>query len=467
MKVYSVLVIIVFILETNVFSQVQFTPHTITTNAIGAWSVYAIDVDGDGDMDVLSTAVNDNDKALSWYENDGNENFTQHTIATTALAAESVYAVDVDGDGDMDVLSTWGYYIYWFENDGNKNFTPHQIPTYMDETYSVYAADVDGDGDMDVLSASWDEINFPSSYEIAWYENDGEENFTRHRIEHFVRRPHSVYSADVDGDGDMDVLSASRYDPKIAWYENDGNENFTRHKITTSAFSCFSVSAVDIDSDGDMDVLSASFDNKILWYENDGNENFTQRLVTTNVNASQSVYAIDVDGDGDMDVLSASVSDDKIAWCENDGNENFTLHTITTNADFAMSVYAIDVDGDGDMDLLSASFNDNKIAWYENLSPVGVDAFSNRIPTEFGLTQNYPNPFNPSTKISYQIPELSFITLRVYDVLGNEITALVNKEKQIGSYEVKFDATGIPSGVYFYRLQAEGFAETKKMVLIR
>ena len=467
MKVYSVLVIIVFILETNVFSQVQFTPHTITTNAIGAWSVYAIDVDGDGDMDVLSTAVNDNDKALSWYENDGNENFTQHTIATTALAAESVYAVDVDGDGDMDVLSTWGYYIYWFENDGNKNFTPHQIPTYMDETYSVYAADVDGDGDMDVLSASWDEINFPSSYEIAWYENDGEENFTRHRIEHFVRRPHSVYSADVDGDGDMDVLSASRYDPKIAWYENDGNENFTRHKITTSAFSCFSVSAVDIDSDGDMDVLSASFDNKILWYENDGNENFTQRLVTTNVNASQSVYAIDVDGDGDMDVLSASVSDDKIAWCENDGNENFTLHTITTNADFAMSVYAIDVDGDGDIDVLSASFNDNKIAWYENLSPVGIDGNSNETPIEFRLSQNYPNPFNPTTVIKYQIPELGFITLKVYDVMGNEIATLVNKVEDPGYYEVNFNASNLASGVYFYRLIAGSFVSTRKMLLLK
>jgi len=88
-------------------------------------------------------------------------------------------------------------------------------------------------------------------------------------------------------------------------------------------------------------------------------------------------------------------------------------------------------------------------------------------PVRFSLEQNYPNPFNPTTTIKYQIPELSFLTIKVYDVVGNEITALVNEEKQIGSYEVNFDATGIPSGVYFYRLQAEDFAETKKMVLIR
>lgn len=89
------------------------------------------------------------------------------------------------------------------------------------------------------------------------------------------------------------------------------------------------------------------------------------------------------------------------------------------------------------------------------------------VPSKFMLFQNYPNPFNPTTTIKYQIPELSFLTIKVYDVLGNEITALINEEKQIGSYEVNFDATGIPSGVYFYRLQAEDFAETKKMVLIR
>jgi hypothetical protein len=83
------------------------------------------------------------------------------------------------------------------------------------------------------------------------------------------------------------------------------------------------------------------------------------------------------------------------------------------------------------------------------------------------LEQNYPNPFNPTTIINYQISELSFVTLKVYDVLGNEIATLVNEEKPIGSYEVKFDASSLPSGVYFYRLQAGSFVETKKMVLLR
>ncbi len=89
------------------------------------------------------------------------------------------------------------------------------------------------------------------------------------------------------------------------------------------------------------------------------------------------------------------------------------------------------------------------------------------IPSKFALYQNYPNPFNPSTKIKYQIPEVSFVTLKVYDVLGKEVAALVNEEKQAGNYEVEFNAINLPSGIYFYRLQTGNFVATKKMVLMK
>jgi N-acetylneuraminic acid mutarotase len=83
------------------------------------------------------------------------------------------------------------------------------------------------------------------------------------------------------------------------------------------------------------------------------------------------------------------------------------------------------------------------------------------------LYQNYPNPFNPFTKITYSISEISFVTLKVYDVLGSEISTLVNEEKTFGSYEVEFDATDLPSGIYFYRLQAGSFVQTKNMALLK
>ena len=88
-------------------------------------------------------------------------------------------------------------------------------------------------------------------------------------------------------------------------------------------------------------------------------------------------------------------------------------------------------------------------------------------PTEFVLYQNYPNPFNPSTRISWQSPVSSWQTLKIYDVLGNEVVTLVNEEKPTGNYEIIFDAKNLSSGVYFYKLQISSFVETKKMILLR
>jgi hypothetical protein len=89
------------------------------------------------------------------------------------------------------------------------------------------------------------------------------------------------------------------------------------------------------------------------------------------------------------------------------------------------------------------------------------------IVNKFNLEQNYHNPYNPTTKIKYQNPKLGFITLKVYDVLGNEISALVNEEKSIGTHTIEFNATRLPSGIYFYKLQAGSFVKTKKMVLMK
>ncbi len=88
-------------------------------------------------------------------------------------------------------------------------------------------------------------------------------------------------------------------------------------------------------------------------------------------------------------------------------------------------------------------------------------------PATFALEQNYPNPFNPSTNISYSIPNNSFVTLKVYDMLGNEVATLVNEDKEAGNYQVTFDASALSNGVYFYRLQANGFDITKKMILMK
>lgn len=103
-----------------------------------------------------------------------------------------------------------------------------------------------------------------------------------------------------------------------------------------------------------------------------------------------------------------------------------------------------------------------------NLITVGVEANNNLSnPEGFTLAQNYPNPFNPSTKISYQLPVAGNVTLKIYNLMGEEVAILINEEKAIGNYEVQFEASELTSGVYFYRLQAGDFIQTRKMILLK
>ncbi len=89
------------------------------------------------------------------------------------------------------------------------------------------------------------------------------------------------------------------------------------------------------------------------------------------------------------------------------------------------------------------------------------------MPVKFRLNQNYPNPFNPSTNISYSLATKQFVTIKVYNVIGKEITTLVNEEKPEGQYSVNFNASNISSGVYFYTIRAGSFIESKKMILLK
>jgi len=89
------------------------------------------------------------------------------------------------------------------------------------------------------------------------------------------------------------------------------------------------------------------------------------------------------------------------------------------------------------------------------------------IPEEFRLSQNYPNPQNPTSTITYDLPKASYVTLNIYNTLGQQVASLVNEQKQSGRYDVRFDGSKLPSGVYFYRLTAGEFIQTKKMVIIK
>ena len=128
--------------------------------------------------------------------------------------------------------------------------------------------------------------------------------------------------------------------------------------------------------------------------------------------------------------------------------------------------------------LLSVHFKDNNIGWTVGANgtilkttnggvSVGVQNVSTEMPSGYSLNQNYPNPFNPETVISYELPVSETVILKVFDILGKEIKTLVNEKQNSGVHQVSFNASGLPSGVYFYQLKTQGFTDTKRMVLIK
>jgi hypothetical protein len=194
--------------------------------------------------------------------------------------------------------------------------------------------------------------------------------------------PITIFAADLDGDTDLDVLSASSNDNEIAWYENtDGLGTFGPQQIIfAGALGAWSVFAADVDGDADVDVLSASLlDDTVAWYENmDGTGTFGPQLpISTVVQAAISVFAADMDLDGDFDVITGSLGD-RISWHTNlDGAGTFgSPQLVSAAGDGTSSVFAADLDGDGDPDVAAASNFDDEISWYENLLAISVPAVS-------------------------------------------------------------------------------------------
>ncbi|MEM8947568.1 MAG: FG-GAP-like repeat-containing protein, partial [Planctomycetota bacterium] len=288
-------------------------------------------------------------------------------------------AADLDGDGDVDVISATNFQnfvtdrgVFWHENDGSGNFTRRQVSSagVVNRVVSLVVSDIDGDGDQDVLAIT----NSTSGNNVSVLVNNGSQGFSVRAVG-AASFGTSVFAADVDSDGDIDVLSASRNDDKIGWFENQGNLNFQEHVITTNANSARGVFAVDMDGDGDTDVLSASNqDSTVAWYENDGGQNFTERVISTDDRGAFAVFAADYDGDGDIDVLSAAAGDGELVLHVNDGEENFTKRVVATGLTNPRKIFAADLDGDGDLDALAASATESAtLAWFENFGlPSGV-----------------------------------------------------------------------------------------------
>lgn len=376
---------------------IRFSEHLIADNYAYAYGIAATDIDRDGDPDLTSADYTPHNM-LYLFENDSRGNFKRHFIQKDDPERLERHVIgDVDGDGDPDVVIVKNLrgHLLWFENsgtpiDGNL-WQRHVITTELPGAYDVVLADFDKDGDLDVAASSWLLGN-----QFAWFENDrssDDDHWEKHIIEQDVAETRTMTSADFDGDGDADLLGTARRAHQVIWYENqhDGNSvRWNKHLVDDSSRCPAHGHPADMDGDGDFDIVMAlgfyyrpgsgqpdaslePEDNQIVWYENDGKPasgTWKKHIVGPRFDDAFEAVAGDLDSDGDIDIVATSWRNPgRIAWFENHGDPQgkWTRHTLKNNWRSANQVIIADLNGDGRPDIAAcAEHGSYELRWWRN-----------------------------------------------------------------------------------------------------
>jgi len=349
------------------------------------------------------------------YKNNGNGTFTDVTMASGVITTFYTWGAewgDYNNDGFMDLyLSSTTGYNQLFKNNGNGTFSDVSIAVGLGQdygqSYSCGWADIDNDGDLDLYVAKG------QTYADKMYRND-DSTFT-----------------DISGTCGMGDL---------------------RHS------SC--VSWGDYNNDGFLDLYLNNNGSENRLYRNSGNSNkwIQFRLIGTNSNKSAIGARVRI----------KTGTKNQIREVEG-GSGGKGMNSLPLEFGIGQStvIDSVIVSWPSGLVQRFANVVPNVIYALTEGQPLGVNNITTGIPEKFSLSQNYPNPFNPSTNIKYQIASNSFVTLKVYDILGKEIAVLVNEDKKAGYYETEFRGENIPGGVYFYTLKTDNYFESRKMILIK
>lgn len=336
------------------------------------------DLDEDGDLDLFFPENGNVDGDVSWYENvDGV--LHRHQIHMQLRGARGPILADLDGDGDLDIVQPVADNIatedeiIWFENRGEIGFVEWRVADSLQAPSAATVADLNGDGELDIVATARDDND------LLWYARDGLV-WDRFVIEDNANAPMGLTTADIDGDTDVDVVLTSNGDAKVYWYENDGQAGFTRQIVDANLPEPFAVEAGDLDGDGDTDlmVLSTEEANAAVLYLNDGQGTFEREILLADVVATD-VEIGDWDGSGGLDIVVAirenQTADPDIILYSNEGDGTFAASTLVSDNRNVTSVRLGDIDDDGDLDLIAG--NDNatpRVRVYTNVAGAAVPA---------------------------------------------------------------------------------------------
>jgi hypothetical protein len=261
--------------------------------------------------------------------------------------------------------------------------------------------------------------------------------------------------------GDVDIIAAEYFNNIHRLDGATGNITWT-YPLGGSAGVIQIGLIEDIDNDQIPDILIASFANNGFNCLSGGSGT---QLWFWQMDFQFGVTALpDLDNDGLEDVVVGSR--DGFLYCINGKGDSLIFRS--QFSDWLYSVNSIpSIDGNNSYEVLAGTRDGIVASLSGGTDTVTTAGTSLEIPTEYTLYQNYPNPFNPGTKIEFKIPTAGLVSLKVYDLLGREVTTLIKEELKPGNYKIDFDASTLASGIYFYTLNAEDFVSTKKMILLK
>jgi len=416
--------------------------------------IYLSDIDNNGFIDILTASSNE---ISVFYNNLQNNGFSSQVVVVDGISLNyALCASDLDGDGDQDIMGAsfeQNSRIFWVENlletasFSGKNY----FLSSFSGPYDIITTDLDGDGDQDVV------VQIDGVDKIIYYKNlDGLGNFGPPQIVTTGgTNGRSVKAADLDGDGDMDLAASGSGGIQLSWFENTDSEGTYGpvQVIQGEGSGVQSIFLADFDNDGDMDILKGVYVGPLAWHENiDGFGTFgAEQVIDSSIQFIVSVFAADLDNDGDMDALATN--DNSASWWENtDGQGTFgPKQDFATDFNFAIGILAADLDNDGDQDVIVAGQNDDTISWFENLTILSVPKEQL---IDFSI---FPNPAHDTIRLN--VKGVNDYQITVTDMLGRII---LKNEQNLNIV----DLSSLASGVFLIVVSDGQKKLTKKIVKI-